>query len=513
MVSRLRRASKGPYRPTRDPQVLLLVAIVVGVVGLWVVGAMSPATLPGGESGPVFPFRDQSEDGVVDVAVNESTVDPGGVVGVTVTVDGKAVSDASVSVAGRSYETDDDGEVVVRLESPGSYAVEATGPEGNRSASTSVRVRRYRTSLVVSVPDGVVTNETVPVRVERADGEPVSASVSVNGRRVSTGPDGVANVSFATAGSYVVRASKPKTESYVFADGTANVSVDRRLVRLDVSWRTRSPEVDESTTVTVQRRDTGEPVNATVDVGNRTVVTGADGRATVAFDVAGRVPVTARANRTPAVRFRPAESSVDVRRIPVDLSVSVSPNPVQEDERATFVVRRSDTGERVDATLSMFGTSYATGPDGRVSFPFFSPVNATVTATKASTPRERFRSADATFVVEGPEIVVESLSVPESVPADESMTVTATLSNVGTADASGDAVVTVGNATTRIPTSVASGGTETVSWTVATPDETGTVTVVVAYEEAVVTRTVRLTGNETTVATATPRTTTATVRD
>ena len=120
-VASSRRTANGPYRPSRDPQVLLLVGIVLAVVGLWVVGVMSPATLAGGESGPVFPFSDQSEDGVVSVSVNESTVDPGDGVTVTVTVDGRPASDAGVRDAGESSATGEDGTVVVSVDEPGSY--------------------------------------------------------------------------------------------------------------------------------------------------------------------------------------------------------------------------------------------------------------------------------------------------------------------------------------------------------------------------------------------------------
>jgi len=471
---------------------MLLVGIVVAVVGLWGVGVMSPATLAGGESGPVFPFSDQSEDGQVSVSVNASTVAPGESVAVTVSVDRRPRSDATVVVAGESYTTDADGTVVVSLSDPGTYDVEGTDPDGNRTATTTVRVQRYETELVVSTPAGVVTNESVPVRVERADGGVVSATVSVAGLTVETGADGVANVTFDTAGQYEVRASRSPTERYRFVDGTATVAVDRRPVRLHVGVNESAPRVDAPVAVSVTRRDTGRAVNATLSVGNRSVVTGADGVANLTFAEAGGVAVGARANRTPAVRYLDGEAYVEVKRIPVSLSVTVSPTPVPEGERAQFVVRRTDTGERVAGNVSLFGTTYATGPDGRVSFPFYAPGDATVRATKASTARERYRPAESTFRVEGPEVVLESLSVPASALANDTMRVNATLSNVGTADVAGDAVVVVGSRTTRVPTSVAAGETTTVSWRVRTPNATGNVSVEIAYEEVRATRPVEL---------------------
>lgn len=476
----------------------MLVGIVAAVIGLWLVGAMSPATLVGTDSGPIFPFSDQSEDGVLEVSVNESSVDPGDPVTVTVTIDRSPTSDATVSVDGTEYEVGGDGTVVVELDDPGEYTVRASGPDGERSATAEVRVRRYQTSLTVSLPDEAVTGEPVPVRVERADGQAVTATVSAGGQQVRTGQDGVANVTFERAGDLEVRASKSDTETYTFEDAVANVSVERREVALAVSTNGTDPRVDEPVVLTVTRQDTGEPVNATVAVGDRTVTTGDDGAATVTFDRGGRVRVEASADPTPAVRFGPTTARLSVERLPVNLTVSASPNPVAEGERATFVVRRADTGERVSATLSMFGSTYATGANGTVSFPFYAPANATVEATKEPTDRERFRPAETRFVVEGPEVVVDSLSVPETAPAGEPMEVTATLSNVGTTGFDDEAVVTVGGETTRVPVSLASGETDTVTWSVDTPDETGNATVTVDVEEATVERAVRLTGNAST---------------
>jgi len=491
-VASSRRTANGPYRPSRDPQVLLLVGIVVAVVGLWVVGVMSPATLAGGESGPVFPFSDQSEDGVVSVSVNESTVDPGDGVTVTVTVDRRPASDAGVRVAGESYATGGDGTVVVSVDEPGSYEVTGVRPDGNRSTTTTLRVRRYETALEVAVPGRAVTAESVPVRVTRADGGPVDAAVVVDGETVRTGADGVANVSFDVAGEFDVRATKASTDRYRFEPGTASVVVDRRRVPLVATANRSTPDVDERVAVVVRRGDTGERVNATLAVGARTVRTGADGVANVSFDVAGEVRVVANASATDAVRFEDASARVAVQRLRVPLSVSVSPRPVAEGDRARFVVRRTDTGERVDAAVSLFGTPYPTGGDGRVSFPFYTPGNVTVSASKARTPRERFVAANASFRVVGPEVVASAVSVPASAPANATMRVNATLSNVGNEPASEDAVVTVGGATTRVPTTVEPGATTTANWTVATPNATGNVTVVVAYEEVRVERTVEL---------------------
>ena len=491
-VTSTRRTANGPYRPTRDPQVLLLVGIVVAVVGLWVVGVMSPATLSGGESGPVFPFRDQSEDGQVSVSVNQSAVDSGEPVAVTVSVDGKPVSDAAVRVAGASYATSGDGTVVVSVDDPGSYEVTGVRPDENRSATTDLRVRRFESTLSVSVPETVVTGEPVPVRVTRENGSAVDAVVAADGESVRTGSDGVANVSFDVAGEFEVRASKEPTARYRFVETTEPVRVERRAVRLVVSANRSVPRVDEPVAVSVTRRDTGEAVNATLSLGGRTLSTGSDGVATVRFDAAGEVVAVANANRTPAVRFVDGRARVDVQRIPVQLSVSVSPDPVPEGERARFVVRRTDTGERIGATVELYGSAYPTGADGRVSFPFYVPGNATASVSKASTSRERFVPANASFVVVGPEVVADAVTVPETAFADGTMRVNATLSNVGNERASEDAAISVGTTTTRVRTTVPAGETTNASWRVATPNATGNVTVVVHYEAVRVERTVRL---------------------
>jgi hypothetical protein len=257
-----------------------------------------------------------------------------------------------------------------------------------------------------------------------------------------------------------------------------------------------TPRVDDVVAVSVRRGDTGDAVNATLVLGNRTVRTGADGVANVSFPVSGDVRVVASANATDAVRFADASAPVAVQRVRVPLSVSVSPRPIPEGERARFVVRRTDTGERVDAAVSLFGTSYPTGTDGRVSFPFYVPGDVTVSASKARSSRERFVAANASFRVVGPEVVAAAVSVPASASANATLRVNATLSNVGNEPASEDAVVAVGEATTRVPTTVEPNETRTVNWTVATPNATGTVTVVVVYEEVRIERTVELVAPE-----------------
>lgn len=502
-VSSRKRASKGPYRPSRDPQIILLVAIVLGAVGLWLFGVMSPATLVGGPSEPVFPFSDQSGDAQVEVSVNASQIDPGDAIEVSVQIDNKPTSEAPVEIGGESYRTGDDGTVVVRLQDPGSYTVRAQTPGGDRSATTTIEVARFDASLQLSVPSTATTGDGVPVRVTHENGSPAAASVRSGGETYRTGPDGVANVTFQTAGTVTVTASKSPTDRYRFADASDEVEVERRAVQLAVSTNETTPQVDDPVELSVVRTDTGTVVNATVvltpesgggagDANETTLVTGADGRVTTSFDRGGSVEIRVTADRTDAVRFVAGETSVDVQKIPVALEVTVTPDAIQEGERATIEVRRAETGVRVPATVSLFGTAYETGSDGRISFPFYVPGEVTVTASKEATARERFEPDSTTFLVEGPEMVLEELSVPDRAQAGGSMEVTATLTNVGNDGMDGDAVVTVGGVTTRSPTTVAAGETKTVTWTVDTPQATGETTVHVAYEEISVTTNVTL---------------------
>lgn len=145
-----------PYRPTRDPVVLLLAVIVIAAVMAMVTGI--GVTLGGDSgSGPVFPFPESGENETLSISVNRTVLSPGDTVAVTVTWVGDGpVRNATVTTAGRRYRTGSDGTVVIAFEEPGTYEIAARLPGESETASTAtiaeVQVRRTTTqsSLVAS---------------------------------------------------------------------------------------------------------------------------------------------------------------------------------------------------------------------------------------------------------------------------------------------------------------------------------------------------------------------------
>ncbi|WP_435333535.1 CARDB domain-containing protein [Haloarchaeobius sp. TZWWS8] len=430
----------GSYRPHRDPQVILLVLIVLGTFAVMVGGlGTGPPFGDGGSSGPVFPVWDFDGEDRPDaeelvLTANRTTVDPGDAVRFRVTAKDKPVANATLRVGGRTVETDRNGTAVAVFEDPGSERVtiaDSGGGDGSGEAVT-VRVRRHEIALTVSAPETAVTGEPVEVTVTRADtGEAVRGTVVVDGRRFETNDAGVAEVTFRTAGDRSVRAVRDTTNTERFVTATATVAVERRVVPLVLELSASETVVGEEVELRVHRRDTGAPVNATVRVGTRTLVTGDDGNSSFVAEGPGTVTVTATAPETPAVRFDSGTSELTVDRRTAALELEVDRPTVPEGERVTFTLRVAETGEPIAGTVRLFGTPYRTDDEGRLRVAFQVP--GTVTAVGSAPPNRttRFTDASRQLTVEGPEFVVSEMTVPESARAGERVTARATITNEG----------------------------------------------------------------------------------
>ncbi|WP_435359402.1 CARDB domain-containing protein [Haloarchaeobius sp. DFWS5] len=446
----------GPYKPHRDPQILLLVVIVLGTFAV-MAGGLNTGPPFGDDNetnGPVFPVWDydgekRPDAEALELSANRTTVDPGGAVQFTVTAKDKPVANATVAVAGEQVTTDRNGTVVRTFADPGSYEVTVAQTEQTAASveRVTVRVRKYRVELAVSADTSTpVTGQAVPVTVTRADtGEPVAGTVAVGPKTYEANETGVATVRFETAGSHTVGATKEATETERFERATTAVSVDRRTVPLSVELDSNRTRVGESVTVTVVRSDTGDAVNATVTAGNETLVTGPDGTANLSLPLSGTYDVRATAAQTPAVEFTAATATLDVRPRLVGLELSVTPDPAPEGERVTFVLRRADTGDPVSGTVVLYGTPYVTDAEGRLRVAFQTPATVSAVGQKAENRTTRYRSTTREFTVEGAEYTVSALDAPEFAQAGENVTMNATVTNDGNVRESTTVRYSVGN--------------------------------------------------------------------
>lgn len=431
------------YRPHRDPQVIVLVLIVLGTFAVMFggLGTGPPFGSSNASDGPVFPFYDydgdqRPEPEAVSLTATRTVVDPGESVEFTVTAGDRPVANATLQVAGQSVETDRNGTATVRFETPGDYTARIVEPEAenNTVARLPMRVRRYTVALSASASaTDVVTDEPVRVAVTRADtGEPVTGRVVVvDGRTVRTNESGVATLAFDTAGGYELRVEKERTETERFTEVRIPVSVDRRTVALELSLSRNRTRVDDPVTATVTRGDTGEPVNASVTVANRSVWTGPDGTLPVALNASGTYEVAVSAPRTDAVRFADAATSLRVRPRLVGLDLEADRTSVPAGERVTFTLTRATTGEPVAGTVELFGTRYRTDDDGRLQVAFQVPGEVSAVGRAPETPRERFLADRTNLTVVGADYTLSAVDAPTTVATDGNLTVAATVTNEG----------------------------------------------------------------------------------
>lgn len=428
-------ARSGTYRPSRDPVVLLLAVIVVAA-GAAMLAGVGISLQGGGTSEPLFPFPEGGTNGSVSVSVNRTTVQPGERVEIEVTrVDATAVENATVTVAGNRYRTGADGTVVVALPSTGTYEITARPPGTNDTSPTgtaTVRVRRATVELDVSANRSTIdVGGAVAITLQREHGTPVRGTVVVGNRTVRTGSDGRAVVTIDSGGRHRIVGRKNATEGTRFVEGTTTVRVRRDVVALEVELSEDAVTYGNGTTVAVTRADSGEPVRATVEAGDRTVRTGPDGTATLSSMAPGSHTVTATAEPTPKTRFEPATERLRVHRRTVRLELSAEPARLPVGNRTTLTVRRADTGERVAATIEVADRVLRTGPDGRAVVALDRPGRVGAVATRENTSTETFEAAVTAVVWTGPDVRLAAADVPPIAIVDGPVPVVVTLENRG----------------------------------------------------------------------------------
>ena len=342
----------------------------------------------------------------LSLSVNESRTDVDETVAVELRrADTDDLVSGRVAVGNRTVDVED-GRANLSVTAAGEYTLRATrertATERFEPATASLTVERLRRDLRVALSsEELLVGDLTIVSVTRAeDGRPVDATVTVGGRTYSTGDAGWAVIRNLSAGTYEVRATAQPTDRVRFRPATAALSVEREPVQLSVEATPARPDAGESVALRVVRADTGAPVRATVAIGERTVTTDDEGRATVALDRPGNLTATARKGDTRAETFVPAETAVSVRgpwfTVESDLAVDAA---VGESYTVTATIRNAGN-EPGETTVSyrLAGevvanrtVSLAPGASATVSFgPSLTPVvvgtydQAVVTRTAAA---------------------------------------------------------------------------------------------------------------------------------
>lgn len=512
------RAGPG-YSPWKDPTVLLLLAISLLAAVMFVGGAtVGPALAGDGDDDGVFPVidilaGDDGDDPALFLEANRTELDVGERVAFTVTTGNDTpAGDASVAVAGRTHRVDGDGQVVVRIESAGELTATARAPGLNESTVESddlrLSVAPRTVALAVRANRSAVTvGEPTALTLVRADtggavrGELAAAVVPPGGLFDGAGPwSGIRRGNGTQlvlrpehAGRIYVRGARADARGETYADAHRWVSVERRTVPLSLAVDPGGIVAGESTTATVRRTDTGERVAATLQVEDRTVETGEDGSAELAFETAGNRTIEATAASRPAIRFEADEAEVTVRRRQVDLELSPDRPAITDGGYVTLQLTRADTGEPIGGVVSWAGGTFGTGDDGTYRTKIEVPGEYEFEAVAPHTDTETFSDARTTVSVANATIDMELLEGPDTVAPGATFTVSVRASNRGPETATDTMVVVVGSEQVGSEAvTLAPGNETTVTFEVTAPEDTGDWNLIVAGSEAVLNEILRI---------------------
>lgn len=481
--------------------------------------AIGPALSGDGGDGGVFPVIDLlsgdggGDDPALELSANRTQVTLGERVTFTVLgPDGEPARNATVAFGGNRYQVDERGQVEVRVDRAGDLTAEASAA-GENGATIGAE------GVAISVAPRVVDLGVRANRLTATVGEPIAFTLvredtggAVRGRLDAThfvapsswlewGP--VQRLPGKNGTQLVVVPERPGMLSVVgtrqtsggdqFREGRLDVVVERRTVGLTLEVDRSSVRVDESVSATVQRADTGEPVAATIEVGDRTIETGPDGEATLSVESAGRRTLEATASPTPTTRFTPAVESLSVRHLEVDLALEVDRNPITDGGRIVATVTRTDTGEPVEGTVSVAGRTLSTGEDGQVATSVDAVGEQTLVATAPNTSRETFVAASDGLTVTDATLNLSVVAAPATVAPGEQVSLSVRVANEGPSEGSdtivlrrddrdeglADRVVTLeaGNATTVTLSTSAPAEPAEVHYAVVGSDVRATVTV------------------------------------
>ena len=482
----------GGFVPYKDPVVVALAVILIGVVVVAVAGLSAGPILTGNDSdGVVFPVgellndTDDRDTVALSLAVDRSESTVGDPVVATVTDgDGDPVETARISVDGENHRVDDNGTATIRPGSAGELLVVASAPATNATTyeddAITLVVDRRSVDLAVRTNDTAVTvGEQVTLALERTDtDERIAGTVTVDGVEHTT-DDGTLVISSEEAGELQVVGNSSATDTERFRPGEVSLTVERRVVPLTVTATPGTVTVGEPTTIAVERTDTNAPVEATIDTGSETIETTA-GRANITFETAGTHDLRATTTPTAAERFEPATTTVDVQRRTAALTLTVDRPVTTDGGTITAQLLREADRTPVAGTISVGDDEYSTPDNGSVSITLEGTDDVTLAGTAPDTTTETFLSAEQTVELGPGALLVDSIDAPDAASPGDSIVVDAVV-QAGETPVTDTVVHRLdGEVHNEKLVSMDAGERRSITFTTTVPERSGTVTGVVS---------------------------------
>lgn len=257
--------------------------------------------------------------------------------------------------------------------------------------------------------------ESVNATVTDSDGDPVpSARVTMEGTQHRVDANGTVTIAPESVGELPVVASAPATNTTTYDEDSVTLSVDRRVVGVAVQADNQTVTVDEPLELTLERTDTGTPIDGTITVDGTDHET-TNGSVVIEPNQAGTLQISGNRSITDTERFRSGATTVDVERKVVSLVVA-APSSATVGDPVPVEIERADTGAPIEGQIEA-GNQTVETTAGRANVTFEAAGAYEIRATSQSTRAERFDPATTT-------IDIERRSVELTVVVDRPVTTT-----------------------------------------------------------------------------------------
>jgi hypothetical protein len=352
---------------------------------------------------------------------------------VTITVNDSGtdtpVEGATLAWGSSTTTTDSNGRATVEFASAGTNTIEATKPDDRdrtyRSDSVTIDVDREERSLSVDLHDSTATAER-PITISVTDdtGTPIeNATVSGGDESAMTDSRGSCTLTFASAGTVTITATKSKTPAATFTEAKIELTIEKRSERLTVEAESTKVEAHEPVEIRVSDSSGNRVGDAIVDFPKGNEHTDDRGKCTLRFSTVGSAKLTARKPDTDSVAYASDETSVTVRPREVDLNVSTNVDTIKAGDPVFITVRDTD-GDRIENVDINAGSSHARTDDrGRCTVSPDSEGTIQVRAEKEDEPTIKFNSDSTSLDVSLEERDLH-IEAPGEAPAGSTTSVT-----------------------------------------------------------------------------------------
>jgi plastocyanin len=242
--------------------------------------------------------------------------------------------------------------------------------------------------------------ESVAFTVTYENGTPAEqASVRAGGTDHALDDDGRVVVTFGEGGDHTVTARQADTESVRYVADGEIISVERYEIPLELTANATDVTAGDDVRFRVRRGDAGDPVAASIRIGDETYSTDENGRAVVTFPRAGTFEAAVSKRQTETQRFLDHELDVRVDPRRVSLAIATNRSEIHPGESVRLKTFRTDTGEPIDTTISVANESLRT-VDGEVTVEFDRADRYRMTASAPDTDAETYVTAQGSLQVD-----------------------------------------------------------------------------------------------------------------